>query len=354
MKILVTGNMGYVGPGVVEQLKASRPGAAITGLDMGYFGQVLSGADLLPECRVAVQYFGDVRNPPDEAFRGVDAVVHLAAISNDPMGSKFEKVTLDVNHKATVSVAERAKAAGASAFVFASSCSVYGSASDAPRTEDSELEPLTAYARSKVNAEADLRSLASPGFKVSALRFATACGMSARLRLDLVLNDFVAAAIASKKIQIMSDGSPWRPLIHVRDMARAMDWAIGRGGDDFVVLNVGTDEWNYQVRDLAAAVARVIPGVDVWVNPDASPDRRSYRVSFERFRRMAPDHQPRYSLLDTVTELADALGRMKFDDANFRKSRFMRLNVLSDLRDRGLLGEDLAWSPAAVAEGCAV
>ena len=354
LKILITGNLGYVGPGVIEQLRASYPGASLIGLDMGYFGQVLSGAERLPECGLAAQYFGDVRDPSEEALRDVDAVVHLAAISNDPMGSRFEKVTLDINHRATVSLAARAKAAGASVFVFASSCSVYGPASDGPRSEDSAVAPLTAYSRSKIHAENDLRELASSDFKVTALRFATACGMSTRLRLDLVLNDFVAAAIASRKIQILSDGTPWRPLIHVRDMARAMDWGIRRGGDDFVMVNVGTDEWNYQVRELAQAVARVIPGVEIGVNPDAGPDRRSYRVNFERFRRLAPDHQPRYSLQDTVKELADGLQRMGFEDANFRQSKFIRLNVLSGLLDRGLLDGDLVWKPAAIPMGCAV
>jgi nucleoside-diphosphate-sugar epimerase len=343
--------MGYVGPGVIEQLCSSYPDASLIGLDLGYFGQVLSGAELLPECRLGVQYFGDIRQPPEEALRDVDAVVHLAGISNDPMGSRFEDVTLDINHRATVSLAARAKAAGASAFVHASSCSVYGFASDEPRSEDSAVAPLTAYSRSKILAENDLRPLASSDFKVTILRFATACGMSARLRLDLVLNDFVAAAIASKTIRIMSDGTPWRPLIHVRDMARAIDWGIRRGGEDLLILNVGADDWNYQVKDLAKAVAKAIPGVDTWVNPDAGPDRRSYRVSFEQFHRLAPDHQPRYSLLETVMELADGLQRMRFEDANFRQSKFIRLNVLSDLRDRGLLDDDLVWKPAAVAAG---
>ena len=349
MKILITGNLGYVGPGVIEQLRSSYPDASLIGLDMGYFGHVLSVAETLPECGLAVQYFGDVRNPPEEALRGVDAVVHLAAISNDPMGSRFESVTVDINHRATVSLAARAKAAGASAFVFASSCSVYGPAGDQARNEDSAVAPLTAYARSKVEAENDLRKLASSDFKVTALRFATACGMSGRLRLDLVLNDFVAAAIASKTIQIMSDGTPWRPLIHVRDMARAIDWGIRRGGDAFLMVNAGADGWNCQVRELADAVARVIPGVEIWVNPDAGPDRRSYRVDFGRFRLLAPDHQPRYGVSDTVSELADGLRRMGFEDVDFRKSKFIRLNVLSDLRDRGLLDEDLGWKTVSVA-----
>jgi nucleoside-diphosphate-sugar epimerase len=345
-KILITGNMGYVGPGVVEQLRRSYPAALLIGFDTGYFAANLSGAKRLPECRLDVQHFGDVRRLSPEVLRGVDAVVHLAAISNDPMGHRFEQVTLDINHGATVALATRAKAAGVSAFVFASSCSVYGAAGEAARTEESPVAPLTAYARSKVLAEQDLQQLAAPGFRVTSLRFATACGMSDRLRLDLVLNDFVAAALSEKTIRILSDGTPWRPLIHVRDMARAIEWAIGRDGaaGDFLVVNAGADEWNYQVRELAAVVAKVISGVEIWVNPEAVPDRRSYRVSFERFRQLAPGHLPAYDLVSTVAELADGLRRLRFSDAEFRSSAFIRLNVLAALRAEGLLDEELLWT----------
>lgn len=339
--------MGYVGPGVVQELRASYPRARLLGFDMGYFASVLSGADIMPECRVDVQYFGDVRRPPPDLMRDVDVVVHLAAISNDPMGNRFEQVTLDINHRATVEMARVAKSAGASGFILASSCSVYGFAGDAPRTEASVVAPLTAYARSKVLAEQDLMGLADDRFQITCLRFPTACGLSERLRLDLVLNDFVAAAVASKTIRILSDGTPWRPLIHVRDMARAIDWAVGRDGDTFLTVNVGDDEANYQVRDLAEAVAKVVPGIETWVNPEAAPDRRSYRVSFARYRELAPRHQPRYRLLDTIEELVNGLKRMGFDDADFRSSRFIRLNVLSALRQRGLIDEDLMWTPAA-------
>jgi nucleoside-diphosphate-sugar epimerase len=169
--------------------------------------------------------------------------------------------------------------------------------------------------------------------------------MSERLRLDLVLNDFVAAAVATKRVRILSDGTPWRPLIHIEDMARAFEWAIGRGAGvaDFLAVNVGDDGWNYQMRELAKAVADVLPGVDVSINTAAAADARTYRVSFAQFRRLAPDHQPRRHLHDTVTELAEGFERMKFTDENFRESVLIRLNVLSDLRERGLLDDDLAW-----------
>ncbi len=347
MKILITGNMGYVGPCVVRRLRATRPGAVLVGLDMGFFANCLTNAEILPECKVDQQFFADVRKPPEGILDGVDAVVHLAAVSNDPMGNRFEAVTEDINYRASAQLASRAKAAGVKAFVFASSCSMYGSADDQPRTEDSPLNPLTAYARSKVATEGDLKALGDRKFKTTSLRFCTACGMSERLRLDLVLNDFVAGAVASRTISILSDGTPWRPLIDVEDMARAIDWAIERGLSDdggFLAVNVGRDEFNYQVRELAEAVAGVIPGVAVSVNPDAPPDKRSYRVSFERFQRMAPDHQPRVDLTSSIRHLKEGLEAMLFKDENFRNSRFMRLKVLTHLLERGLLTEKLEWA----------
>lgn len=346
MKILITGNMGYVGPCLVQHLRTTRPGATLIGFDMGYFARILTNADILPECRVDVQRFGDVRKPPSDLLDDVDAVIHLAAISNDPMGNRFEDVTLAINHRATLDLAARAKAAGVASFVFASSCSVYGISGDSARTEKSEVNPLTAYARSKVYAEEGLARLASDGFRVTSLRFATACGMSDRLRLDLVLNDFVAAAVASRRIRILSDGSPWRPLIHVRDMARAMDWAIDRRweqGSSFLAVNVGRDDWNYRVGDLASAIERIIPGVTIDVSRDAQPDRRSYRVSFELFRSLAPTHQPGKDLLTTVSELEDGLRSIGFRDEDFRSSLLIRLNALDDLRKRGLLDNELGW-----------
>jgi len=223
---------------------------------------------------------------------------------------------------------------------------MYGAAEGSARTEASPLNPLTAYAKSKVFTERDLEPLAGGGFKVTSLRFSTACGWSDRLRLDLVLNDFVACAVASKRITILSDGTPWRPLINVKDMARAIDWAVGRAasnGGEFLAVNIGSDEWNYQVKDLAQAVAREIPGVDVSVNKDGQPDKRSYRVSFDLFKRLAPDFQPKFDLKDSITELKKGLEKMKFLDADFRNSRHMRLKVLTELQEKGLLNDKLQW-----------
>lgn len=347
MKILVTGNMGYVGPGVIRQLRQAFPQATLVGLDRGYFAHCLTGAPLLPECRADIQYFADVRQPPEEALQGTDYVVHLAAISNDPIGQAFEEVTYAINHRASIALAKQVKAMGAKGLVFASSCSMYGQADDSPRIESSPLNPLTAYAKSKVYTETDLNELADSDFQVTCLRFCTACGMSDRLRLDLVVNDFVACAVAAGRITILSDGTPWRPLIHVRDMARAIEWAIGRdrqAGGDFLAVNVGSNSWNYQVKQLAEAVAQVVPGIGISINQNAPPDNRSYRVDFGLYQKLAPGHQPQIDLLTAVRELKAGLEAMDFHDANFRSSKYMRLEVLKSLIAQQALNNELNWT----------
>jgi nucleoside-diphosphate-sugar epimerase len=339
--------MGYIGPCVADQLRRAYPDAVLIGYDMGYFAHCLTGAEVLPETRMDRQYFGDMRAFDPAVLEGVDAVVHLAAISNDPMGNNFEKVTRDINDESSARLAGFAKKAGVSRFVFASSCSMYGFAEGGPRKEDDALNPLTAYARSKVATENVLQELATNDFVVTSLRFATACGMSERLRLDLVLNDFVAGAVAARQITILSDGTPWRPLIHIEDMARAIDWAVGRGpsnGGAFLAVNAGSTEWNYQVRDLAHAVAKVMPDVKISINQNAQPDKRSYQVDFALFRKLAPEHQPQVDLVSAIRGLKEGLEEMGFADGNFRNSQFMRLKVLTHLGERGILDNQLRWS----------
>ncbi len=359
-QILITGNMGYVGPAVSRHLRASRPDARLTGLDMGLFAHCLTGSVCLPERVLDQQRFADVRSVMPDGLRDVDVVVSLAAISNDPMGSAFAPATDAVNHVAAVRLARLAKEAGARSYVFASSCSVYGQAEGGPRRESDPLNPLTAYARSKIETENDLRELADDDFVVTCLRFPTACGMSDRLRLDLVLNDFVASAVASGRIDILSDGTPWRPLIDIRDMAQAIDWASDRkaaSGGAFLAVNVGTPGCNYQVKDLAAAVAAQIPGTTVSVNPDAAPDKRSYQVDFSLYGQLAPGFLPVVSLEESIRGLHAGLTRMGFAERNFRESQYMRLKVLASLQKEGLVNEQVAWTgepaPAAKAGAAA-
>jgi nucleoside-diphosphate-sugar epimerase len=338
--------MGYVGPLLLEQLRRSMPDAVLVGIDTGYFAHCLTGCTIFPEDRLDVQHFADLRHLPHDLFKDVDAVVHLAAISNDPMGDRFKEVTHDINFQASLALAKQAKAAGVSRFVFASSCSVYGFAEGDARSEQAPLNPLTAYAKSKIGMEEELNKLADDNFVVTCLRFATACGASDRLRLDLVLNDFVAGAIASKQITVLSDGTPWRPLIHVKDMALAMDWALRRDsarGGAFLALNSGSNEWNYQVRDLAEAVAEVIPGVAVSINKDAPADKRSYQVDFSLYKKLAPDHQPQVTLKAAIEDLAERLEFMKFNDGDFRNSNLIRLKVIAAHCEQGRLNNRLEW-----------
>jgi nucleoside-diphosphate-sugar epimerase len=347
LRILITGNMGYVGPVVAAHLRATLPAAELIGYDAGFFAHCLTTPGPLPERILDAQHFGDVRALPPSLLKGVDAVVHLAAISNDPMGVRFEAVTDEINHRASLAVAEAARDAGVKRFAFASSCSIYGLAAGDTRKETDPLNPLTAYARSKIAAEEGLKQMDRGGMGVTCLRFATACGMSPRLRLDLVLNDFVAGALASGEVSVLSDGTPWRPLIDVRDMARAIEWAITGDGVEpggFLSINAGSDDWNVQVGELAHAVAAGAPGTRVSINKDAPPDKRSYRVDFSLFRKMAPDHQPRVTLADSVARLRDGLDAIGFADRDFRSSQQIRLKVLDRHMEAGRLGEDLRWT----------
>jgi UDP-glucose 4-epimerase len=345
LKILITGNMGYVGPEVVKYLRARHPDATLHGFDNAYFAHCLTGPPVLPERHLDEQFYGDVRDASSLDLTRYDAVVQLAAISNDPMGNRFQAVTLDINHNTTVSLAQAAAAAGVKNFVFASSCSVYGIADGAARKETDPLNPITAYAKSKIGAERELAAI-DTGMVVTCLRFATACGMSDRLRLDLVLNDFVACALGQGQITVLSDGSPWRPLIDVADMARAIDWAIDRpasAGGRYLAINAGSDDRNYQVRDLANAVAKSVPGTGVSINTSAPVDSRSYKVDFALFRALAPDHQPVVSLDQSIKNLIAGLRAMNFKDSDFRSSGLMRLKVLQDHIDSGRLNENLEW-----------
>ena len=346
MKILVTGNMGYVGSTLTRHLRATFESAELMGYDAGYFAHCISTPGSLPEVLLQRQHFGDMRDFPDDLLEGVDAVIHLAAVSNDPMGNRFEAPTEEINYKASVDLAECARRAGVGHFVFASSCSIYGFAGGGLRKETDPLNPLSAYARSKVQTEKALAQMDSGDMIVTCLRFATACGMSDRLRLDLVLNDFVACALAFGKITVLSDGLPWRPLIDVSDMARAVEWAITRSaanGGRFLAVNAGADEWNYQVRDIAAAVSAEVTGSTVSIREDAPPDGRSYRVDFSLYRALAPCHQPRTPLGESVRRVRSGLERIGFADANFRSSRWVRLHVLNEHIQAGRLSPGLFW-----------
>jgi nucleoside-diphosphate-sugar epimerase len=347
MHIHINGNLGYIGPVLVSELKKSIPDIKLTGFDNAYFAGCLMSPFDFSEKQLDAQYYGDIRTvQPLQLYQEANAVIQLAAISNDPMGKEFEEVTYQINTESVYQSALLAKQSGVTHFVFASSCSVYGAGGDDAKSENASLNPLTAYAQSKLKAEERLKELADDNFIVTCLRFATACGWSPRLRLDLVLNDFIASALVSRQINILSDGTPWRPLIHVKDMARAMEWACIRDmerGGNFLIVNAGSNEWNYQVKDLAFTVRDVLENVEVVINQSAPPDKRSYRVDFSKFHELAPGYIPRETLVSTVLEMISNLNKVKFTHSEIYQSPFIRLKVLHELIKSRKINEQLYW-----------
>ena len=346
MRIMITGNMGYVGSVLVRHLRHRFPHAELIGYDTGLFASCPPTTRTASDTALSRQILGDVREMSPDLFAGVDAVVHLAGVSNDPIGSRFETVTDEINHGASVRCALLAREAGIKCFIFASSCSVYGTGSCDPRQEQHDVNPLTAYARSKLATEVALGTSDLGGMVVTCLRFSTACGLSDRLRLDLVLNDFVASAVLSNEIKVLSDGTPWRPLIDVGDMALAVEWALGRSPDQgghFLSINVGSNRWNYRVSELAAAVSTELGGVSVAMGSAAVSDRRSYRVDFSLYEKLAPAHQPVSTLSDTIQRLRTGVLDLIASDRTFDRNAHIRLTALERLIEQGFLGSDLRW-----------
>jgi len=320
--VLVTGHRGYIGVQLVDVLQ--RAGHRVTGCDAGLF----DGCEWEPFARPERELRKDVRELELDDVRGHDCVMHLAAISNDPMGEVDIEVTLSVNRDASVRLAELAKEAGVPRWLFAGSCSVYGQATERDVVETDPLNPLTAYARSKIETEEAVRPLADGTFTPVFLRNATAYGHSPMLRIDLVVNNLLACAHALGEIRIMSDGSPWRPLIHCRDIARAflaLSQAEVPGG---TAVNVGADDENYQVRDVAALVQELVPEAEIEFTGEAGNDPRSYRVDFGLLSRLVPDFRLQYSLRSGMEELHAKLTEHGFSRADWESDQFVRLRRL--------------------------
>lgn len=298
MEILVIGSEGYVGTVTCEKLEEI---GKITRIDAGWYG-VTSNDTIIEDISELAPLFD---------FSKFDCVVYLAAISNDPMGSNFSEMTHKINHYTAVTVAELSKLHGVNKFIFASSCSAYGDGGIEPRRENDLLKPLTDYALSKVNAEIDLLKLADKNFNIYCLRFATACGSSNNLRLDLVVNDFVASAITENKIKVLSNGEPFRPLISVQDMARAITGValVDLNEKEFFnIYNVGSDQFTYKIKDLAYFVSDYVstkPNVEI--NYEAAPDNRSYKVDFRKFHYHFPDFTPQKNLIDVIKDLENQI-----------------------------------------------
>jgi nucleoside-diphosphate-sugar epimerase len=342
MNILILGHAGYIGPVLIDQLLKNKK-YSLKGIDTHYFKK--KNIFKHDKYKKFKSVFKDVRKLSNSDLTNIDAVVYLAAISNDPMGNKFEKITYEINYRSAIKIAKLAKQNGVKKFVFASSCSMYGFTSNLPKTERSTLSPLTAYAKSKVLAEKKLKKLSNSKFNVVCLRFATACGYSKNIRLDLVLNDFVASAVANKKVVVLSDGSPWRPLIHVKDMARAINWAIEQKINNyFLAINTGSNSMNYQIKDIAKKVGELTKGVKVYINSSALPDKRSYKVNFSKFEKMNKKFKPIYTLEKSIMDLKNNYKKDKFKLKNFRNSKYIRLKVLEKLISKRFLNSSLYWN----------
>jgi nucleoside-diphosphate-sugar epimerase len=345
-RTLIVGNLGYIGPVLTKFLALERPASSLIGYDNAYFSGCLIDPFNSTDHLLDIQIYDDVRNVTAEQLAGIDSVIYLAAISNDPMGNVYEIPTAQINADSAVTFAKLAKQSGAKTFVFASSCSVYGAGGDQAKDEQSSLNPLTAYAKSKIDCENLLKSIASQDFVITCLRFATACGASPRLRLDLVLNDFVASAMLKKEIEILSDGTPWRPLIDVEEMCKAILWALERSEKDggaYLAVNAGFDDWNYTIKDLAYAVKSVFKDTAVKINTNAAPDKRSYRVDFSLYRSLAINNRSHKSIETTIAEIVSNIEDSTFRVVDFRNSHLIRLNTLNNLRQKGRLNSKLEW-----------
>jgi nucleoside-diphosphate-sugar epimerase len=324
MKILVTGHRGYIGPHLVKLLKDS--GHSVTGIDIGYF----DGCNWEPLPKADRDILADFRTLTERDLTGYDCICHLAAISNDPMGDLDEELTYNTNRDGSIELARKAKRAGVPRFLFSGSCSVYGKGETLDLDENAKFNPVSAYAVSKVETERQVAPLADKSFSPAFLRNSTAYGHSPNLRIDLVANNLLACAVARGDIRIMSDGSPWRPLIHCKDIARTFV-LFAEAPRELIhnqAVNVGANDQNYQVRDVGDAVQHLVPGAKIVYTGEVGPDPRNYRVKFDKLYTLFPQYRLEYNLQTGLEELFNKYQEHQFGLKDFEGDQFVRLRSL--------------------------
>ena len=340
-KIIVTGHNGYIGYHLVKLL--CDEGFEVVGIDTNYFNQE---CEFFPSKLKIKEIIKDIRFIDEKDIEGAYAICHLAALSNDPLGALNEELTYEINYKASVNLAQIAKKCGVEKFIYSSSCSIYGIADkDLSLNESATLNPITAYAKSKVLSERDILPLADDYFSVTFLRNATAYGISPKLRLDLVVNNLVGWAFTKGEIRIMSDGSPWRPLIHAEDIARAFI-AVIQAKKEIVnrqAFNTGQNEENYQVKDIAELIGKIISNCKIVITGEHGIDSRSYKVNFDKIKNTLPNFRPIWKLEDGIKQIYDYYKKYGMDADKFNGRYFIRLKQLKYLIDNKKLNERLLW-----------
>ncbi len=337
MRILVTGHLGYIGTILTPMLL--KDGHEVVGMDSDLYSRCTFGEGIAKVPHIKK----DIREAEVGDFRGIEAVLHLAALSNDPLGNLNPDLTYDINHRASVKLAELAKKAGVKRFVFSSSCSNYGAAGDDFLDESSAFNPVTPYGQSKVYTERDVAPMADDRFSPTFLRSATAYGVSPRLRFDLVLNNLTAWAITTQRVYLKSDGSPWRPIVHIEDISRAFA-AVVTAPRELVhkeAFNVGRTDQNYRMRELAEIVAETVPGCRVEYAPDASPDKRCYRVNCDKIGRVLTRFKPQWDAKKGALELYETYKKVGLTLEEFEGPKFQRIGHIRKLIEDGIIDGSL-------------